>query len=281
MNAITWNTVLSQGTLFIGPLIAGFLVAGIGIGYAYLTNALLVLTGLVAVTAIKTSGAQEVAGRTASLRTIWEGVRFVRLQQVLLAAFVMDFGVMSVGFVRPIMPLLAKDVYGVDVTGLGVLNAAAAVGAVVGSAALLAVGDFRRKGVVVVLGFGGYAVSVMLLGLSPYFLTALLALAMLGFMDVVSLTAKQSLLQIVTPDAFRGRASSLSSMLSSLGNGTGAVEMGMLAAVVGAPSTLIISGLIGISIATATSLRWRMLWRWEARPVVEVDEPPTAENPSR
>jgi MFS family permease len=279
VNAITWNTILSQGTLFVGPLVAGFLIWAVGIEYAYLTNAAVVFMGIGAIAAIRTSGAQEVSGRKASLRTIWEGVQFVRFQQVLLAEFLMDFGVMAVGAVRPIMPILAKDVYEVGPLGLGVLNSAPAVGAIVGAAIMLAVGDFRRKGVVVVLGFGGYALSVMLLGLSSWFLTATVAfalglgaLAMLGFMDVVSLTAKQSLLQIVAPDAFRGRASSLSSILSNLGNGTGAVEMGNMAAIIGAQPTLFVSGLIGMCIATAISLRWPALWRWGAAPAAEVEE---------
>jgi MFS family permease len=264
LNAITWHSSLSQGTLFAGPLAAGFIAALLGIGWAYAANAIVLLVAMLAVFGIRASGTPEGPPRKVSARTILEGIQFVRMQEVLLAAMVMDLGVMSVGFLRPILPILALDVYHVGEIGLGVLGAAPAIGAVAGSLVLLVVGDFKRKGAVIVLAYASYALAMIMLGLTPWIGLALVALAITGFMDVVAFTVKQAMIQIIAPDQFRGRAASLSSILSVTGNATGAMEMGTLAAAFGAPGALLINSGLALSMTGIVSLRWRSLWRHES-----------------
>ena len=264
LNAITWHSSLSQGTLFAGPLAAGFIAALLGIGWAYAANAIVLLVAMLAVFGIRASGTPEGPPRKVSARTILEGIQLVRMQEVLLAAMVMDLGVMSVGFLRPILPILALDVYHVGEIGLGGLGAAPAIGAVAGSLVLLVVGDFKRKGAVIVLAYASYALAMIMLGLTPWIGLALVALAITGFMDVVAFTVKQAMIQIIAPDQFRGRAASLSSILSVTGNATGAMEMGTLAAAFGAPGALLINSGLALSMTGIVSLRWRSLWRHES-----------------
>jgi MFS family permease len=260
MNAITWHSALSQGTLFVGPLAAALL----GIGWAYAAISVVLIASLLAVFAIRASGVPEGPPRKASARTIVEGIQFVSMQEVLKAAMIMDFGVMSVGFLRPILPILALDVYGIGEVGLGLLGAAPAIGAVAASFTLLAVGDFKRKGVVIVLAYAGYALAMVLLGLTPWIGLALAALAVTGYMDVIAFTLKQTLIQIVAPDQFRGRAASLSSILSVTGNAAGAMEMGTLAAAFGAPGALLINSALALGMTGLVTLRWMGLWRHES-----------------
>ena len=264
LNAITWHSSLSQGTLLAGPISAGFLAAFLGIGWAYVAVALVLTAALVSVLGIRAPGVPEGPPRKVSARTILDGIRFVRMQEVLLAAMVMDFGVMSVGFLRPILPILALEVYDIGEVGLGVLGGAPAIGAVLGSLTLLIVGDFRRKGMVIVLAYASYALAMTVLGLTPWVALALVALAVTGFMDVVAFTVKQALIQIVAPDQFRGRAASLSSILSVTGNGTGAMEMGALAGAFGAPVALIINSGLALGMTGVITLRWMGLWRHES-----------------
>jgi MFS family permease len=264
LNAITWHSSLSQGTLLAGPLAAGFLAALLGIGWAYVAICVVLGAALVSVFFIKAPGLPEGPPRKVSARTIIEGIQFVRMQEVLLAAMVMDLGVMSVGFLRPILPILALDVFEIGTVGLGVLGAAPAVGAVAGSMTLLIVGDFRRKGRVIVLAYASYALAMIVLGLTPWVGLALVALAVTGYMDVMAFTVKQALIQIVAPDQFRGRAASLSSILSVTGNGTGAMEMGALAGAFGAPGALLINSALALSMTGVITLRWMGLWRHES-----------------
>ncbi len=264
LNAITWHSSLSQGTLLAGPLAAGFIASWLGIGWAFFANSLVLTGALLAVFAIRAPGTPEGPPRKVSAGVILEGIRFVRMQEVLKAAMVMDLGVMSVGFLRPILPILALEVFEVGRAGLGVLGAAPAIGAVAGSLTLLAVGDFKRKGAVIVLAYAGYAMAMIILGLTPWIGLALVALAITGYMDVIAFTAKQALIQIVSPDQYRGRAASLSSILSVTGNGAGAMEMGALSAAFGAPGALIINSALALSMTGAITLRWMGLWRHES-----------------
>ena len=127
------------------------------------------------------------------------------------------------------------------------------------------IGDPPRKGIMILLSYVAYTLGLIALGLSPWFLMALAVLALLGFMDVISFTARQALIQLVSPDRFRGRVGSLSTILSGLGNSTGSTEMGALAAVVGAPGALIINGFVGLGITAASGLKWMGLWRYDQR----------------
>ena len=262
VNAITWFGGLSQGTLFIGPLIAGFAAAAFGIGWAYMLNTVLMIVALVAIWFIRASGAPEGEARKVSAKLILEGISFVRMKEVLLAAFVLDFGVMSVGFVRPLLPILALDIYDVGETGLGIMNAATAVGAVTGTFVLLKMGNIERKGAVIVAAYAIYSVALAGLGLAPWFALALLALGLMGMMDVLAFTLKQSLIQIVAPDEYRGRSVSLSSIMSVLGNATGAVEMGAMTAAVGAPTALVINSAIALGVTGIVGSVWRGLPRY-------------------
>ena len=265
MNGITWFGALSQGTLFGGPLLAGVLIAVVDVGWAFVVNSAFLFFAIVATIAIRTSGEQIGEVRKVSLSAIREGARFLKTKEVLWGTFLMDFGVMSFGFFRPLMPLLAFEVYKVGDVGLGMLASAPAAGSILGTIILLRLGDPPRKGAMVVLSYVGYSLGLIVLGFSPWFLFALGALAFLGLMDIISFTARQALIQLVAPDQYRGRAGSFSSILAALGNSGGAAEMGGLAAIVGAPGAFIINGCIGMGITGVSGLKWKGIWRYDQR----------------
>lgn len=271
MNAITWFGALSQGTLFVGPMLAATLIAGVGVGSAFAVNAVILLGGTLATLGIRASGEQEGPPRKVSLGAIWEGARFLRTKEVLLSTYLLDFGVMSFGFFRPLMPVLAFDVYDAGEVGLGLLTAAPAIGSVLGSVALLAIGDPNRKGMVVIVAYLAYAFGLVALGLSPWFWLALGVLVFLGLMDVISFTVRQALIQLVAPDQYRGRAGSFSTILAGVGNSTGSAEMGALSGIVGAPVALVINGFIGVGITASAVLKWGALWRYDQRNEVAED----------
>ncbi len=265
MNAITWFGALSQGTLFGGPLAAGLLVSTAGVGWAFVVNSGLLFIAVVATVAIRASGKQEGEPRRVSFGAIWEGARYLKTREVLLGSYLMDFGVMSFGFFRPLMPVLAFEVYMVGDVGWGALSAAPAAGSILGTLLLLVVRDPQRKGVVIVLANAGYAAGLVALGLSPWFLMGFAMLTFLGLMDVVSFTTRQALIQLAAPDRFRGRVGSFSSILAGLGNSAGAAEIGALAMVTGAPIAFIINGCVGLGITAGSTLKWKGVWRYDQR----------------
>ena len=131
MNAVTLLSFPMQGTLLVGPVLAGSIVDVSGIGYAYLANGMLQVASLGALVLISTSGVPEgdSGRRRVSIAAIVDGLRFTWQQKIIFAGFLIDYTAMAFGFYRILLPVLAKDVYGIGATGLGVLNAAPAIGA--------------------------------------------------------------------------------------------------------------------------------------------------------
>ncbi len=177
-------------------------------------------------------------------------MEFIWVQRIILSLFLLDFGVMLVGFYRPILPVFASDIFRVGASGLGTLYAAPAVGSLLGSMVLLMAGDIKRKGASVVVAAVGFAVSLALLGLSQWFWMALIAVVVLGFTDAISVAMRRTVVQLLAPDAMLGRASSLITVFAQTTNALGALLAGVAAALLGAPTAVLLgSGLCLIMIA--------------------------------
>lgn len=250
MNAVTLSTMILQTSFLVGPAIGGVLIDQIGLAHTYLLSTILVVPAIMAILAIRTSGKPQGEKRRLGLRSIVEGVEFIWVQRIILSLFLLDFGVMLVGFYRPILPVFASDIFKVGASGLGTLYAAPAVGSLLGSIALLMAGDIKRKGASVVVAAVGFAVSLALLGLSQWFWMALLAVVVLGFTDAISVAMRRTVVQLLAPDAMLGRASSLITVFAQTTNALGALLAGAAAALLGAPKAVLLgSGLCLITIA--------------------------------
>lgn len=264
LNAITFYTSQNQVAHFVGPLLAGIFIDWVGVGPVYFLNGFFVVLSLVSLLAIKAEGIPEGANRRFSLRTILEGFQFVWRQQMLMALFLLDFGVIIVGYIRPLLPILAKDVFHVGASGLGILNAAPAVGSVLGSATILLAGEVQRKGVLVLTSTFLYALGLGFLGLSSWFWIAVVAVAVLGYTDIIGLTVRRTLTHLLAPDQLRGRASSISSIMAQTGNGLGAMEAGFVAALIGAPGTLLLGGALSAGVVLGIGLWCPQLWQYRS-----------------
>ncbi len=264
MNAITLNTALSEGAFFFGPIFAGFLLEWVSPGTTFLVNAFLFVPGMIALVAMRTSGAPESPRQGVSLRVVLEGAQFVWRERVLLPMFLMDFGVVIVGFYRPLLPILAADVFHVGPGALGVLFAAPAVGSVLGSSTLLLLGEVKRKGVLFLVSVLMYAASLALLGVSSWYWMALLAAGALGYTDSLSVVVRTTLTQTLAPDRLRGRAASYSNSFAILGNALGSMEAGFVAGAIGAGGTLLLGGAVAAGGVVAGGLKWRDVWRYRS-----------------
>ncbi|MCH8191949.1 MAG: MFS transporter [Chloroflexi bacterium] len=260
LNAITLNSLLNQTAFFIGPALTGLVVL-VGVDGTFFFNAALFVPGLLAIAMIRTSGAPEGERQGASLKMIVEGVRFISREKILLSMLAMDFGVVMVGFFRPLLTVLAKDVFGVGAVGLGFLNAAPAVGSVLASSTILIRGRIRRQGATFLTAVFLYSASLSLLGTAPWYGLGLLAAGLLGYTDSISVAVRQNLTQLVAPDAMRGRATGFSVMSASLGNAIGSMEAGFVAAIIGAAATLTFGGVAAMVFVLACGFGWKELWR--------------------
>jgi MFS family permease len=264
MNAVTLNTIIIQLSFLLGPAIGGILIDGVGLSTTYfITNAMLI-PAAIAILAMRTSGMPEGERRRVNLRSIFEGIEFIWIQRIILSLFLLDFGVTLVGFYRPILPILTADVFHTGASGLGLLYGAPSLGAIVGSMALLMMGDVRRKGILVVIAALIFAGSLALLGIAQWFWMAVGATLILGFADSVSVAIRRTVVQIMAPDGMLGRASSLITVFAQATNGFGAILAGVAAHYVGAPNALLLGSFLCFLMISAICIAIPQLWRYKS-----------------
>ena len=264
MNAMTLNTIIIQTSFLLGPAIGGVLIDQAGLVVAYFTTIGLLLPAGFAIFAMRTSGVPQGERRRVNLRSIFEGIEFIWIQRIILSLFLLDFGVTLVGFYRPILPIFAADVFQTGAAGLGVLYGAPSAGAILGSLAVLMVGDIERKGVMVVIAALIFAASLALLGVSQGFSMAVVATLILGFADSLSVAIRRTVVQLLAPDGMLGRASSLITIFAQATNGLGAILAGAAAQWIGAPNALLLGSALCFLMILAICSAIPQLWRYRS-----------------
>ena len=263
LNAVTLAILMMQGTQLTAPVIAGFMIDFYGVAGSYLVDAILPLPSVVAVLLIRASGQPQGALRRIGWRSLIEGVEFLWHTRIILSLFILDFFAVLFGFYRPILPIFADVVFNVGARGLGMLYAAPAIGALVGSGILLTFGNVERKGALSVIVTLLFAVSLGFLGLAKVYWIGLIAVGLLGFSDAISVAMRRTVVQILAPDDMRGRATSFLSVFAQTTNATGAVIAGAGAALLG-PSN---AALVGCVLCTLTVFAtcWAIPQLWSYR----------------
>jgi MFS family permease len=242
--AIALNQLSFQASSIVGPAIGGLVVATAGPTTAYLLDALTflgVIAGLLAISPLPPIGDIARPGISA----IFEGLRFAARRRVIMSTFVIDLNAMIFGMPAALFPVLALDVFRTGPAGLGLLAAAPAVGAFV--AALLSgwVSAVRRTGRAIVISVLVWGVAIVGFGLSTFsFGLALAFLALAGGADVISAVLRSSLVQLETPDALRGRVTSIHILAVSSGPQLGDIEAASVATVIGAQASVVSGGLL-------------------------------------
>ena len=264
MNAVTLNTMIIQTSFLLGPAIGGVLIDRTGLAPTYFWSAAMIVPALFAIPAVRRSGEPEGVRRTVNLRSIVEGVEFIWIQRIILSLFLLDFGVTLFGFYRPILPIFAADVFKTGASGLGALYAAPSAGSLIGSIALLMMGNIRRKGIAVVVAAILFGASLALLGLAQWFWLAVAIVIFLGIADSVSVAIRRTVVQLLAPDEMLGRASSLITVFAQATNGLGALLAGAAAQAIGVTNALLIGSSLCFVMIFATCCALPQLWRYRS-----------------
>ena len=255
-NAVSLNSSVSQAAHFIGPMIAGVSLEWMDIGNSYLFNALFYLPAAVSIVLIQTSGAPDGKKEPFSSGSFLGGLRFLFSEPIILAMVVLDFVVAGVGYYRPLLPVFAKDILFVGPAGFGILSSAPAVGGIIGTVLLLLIGDVEHKGLLALWSFLCYAVGVGLFAISTDFWLSTILLGILGLVNSLQAVMRQTTFHLLTPDQLRGRAFAVFNMFSQGANSVGATQVGFLAALLGAPGSLLFGCAVG---ALLTLSCWIMM----------------------
>ncbi len=234
-SAMTLRSIAGQGAQVVGPAIGGVLY-GVSPSAVYLVAAGW-LRGRAARGARHRPGParreRREPRRPPDLESLLEGLRFVGRTQILLGAILLDLLAVLFGGAVALLPIFASHILHVGATGLGVLRAAPAVGALVGAALITrrpirAAPDGCCSRVVL-----AYGACMVVFGLSRTFVLSLLALGVSGLVDLVSMNIRSTTVALATPDRLRGRVNAVEMVFISASNQLGAFESGLAASLVG------------------------------------------------
>jgi MFS family permease len=270
--------VLFQVGTVVGPAIAGLLLAGAGVKFVYWLD----VAGLGAATlAVFLLAPQRPAPGASThppgLRSIVEGLSFVRGRQEIQGAYLLDISAMVFGMPRALFPALATTAFGGGARTLGFLYAAPGAGALIGALTTGWVGRVQRQGravIIAVLVWGG---AITCFGLVHSLPLALLLLAVAGCADVISAVFRSTIIQLAVPDAFRGRLMGLQVAVVTGGPRIGDVESGAVAAAFG-DTTSVVSG--GLACIVGALLLARALPGFRHQRARAADEPAPGATPA-
>ena len=264
LNAVTMATLMMQSTQLFAPVIAGFMIDFFGVAASYFTDAALLLPSVASVLLIRASGQPQGQRRRIAWRSLIEGFEFLWHTRIILSLFILDFFAVLFGFYRPILPIFADTIYNVGARGLGMLYAAPAIGALVGSAFVLAAGRIERQGALSIIATLACALSLGFLGMAPWFWLGLIALGCLGISDAISVAIRRTVVQVLAPDDMRGRATSFLTVFAQTTNALGAVIAGAGAALLGAPNAALVGCLLCTLTIIATCWAIPQLWHYRS-----------------
>jgi MFS family permease len=257
-NAMALRSIASQTGQVIGPAVGG-LVYGLSPVVVYLTAAGCCGLATVSVLAMRPAPAADAAqsegptGQAATANSVLEGLRFVGRTQVLLGAILLDLLAVLFGGAVALLPVFARSILHVGATGLGVLRAAPAVGALLGAAFITRHPIRGRAGRTLLIVVGLYGACMIVFGLSRTFVLSLAALGVSGFVDLYSMNIRMTTVALASPDRLRGRVNAVEMVFISASNQLGAFESGLAAYLVGAVPAVVGGGVMTILIAVSWS----------------------------
>ena len=244
-NAVALNSSVSQGSHFIGPMLGGLSLAWMSTGNAYLFNALFYVPAAIAVVLLKVPEVDKTTREKFSMASFLGGVKFLFSEPIIFTLVMLDFIVVGFGYYRPLLPIFAKDILFVGPAGFGMLSSAPAIGGVLGTFALLAIGDVKSKGLLALWSFLLYAAALGVFAISTNFALSLSLLGAMGLANSLQAVMRQTSFHLLTPDHLRGRAFSVFNMFSQGANAVGGAEVGFMAALLGAPGSLLFGCAVG------------------------------------
>jgi len=254
-NAIALNSLLWKGTILLGPSFAGIAISTVGTDGAFYANGLsfLAVVSALKMMHISSSGGVRTGGFLKDLR---RGLFYLRSQRIILAIMVMESFSSLFGLDSAMLTIFARDILHAGATGLGFLQSSRGLGAVLGSGLLVAIGNKRAQGKILLYAAVVYGLSFALFGLSQQLLLSLLLIFLAGAADTIWGAVRSSILQLKTPDQLQGRVMGVFGLCSRGLSPLGQVETGLLVPLVGAREATFLGGLIVLCVSLLTA--WRV-----------------------
>lgn len=256
--ALAMSTAATQIAIIGGPALAG-LIFVISATAVYVSAAAMFLFSCLIMFTMQR--VHRVAMTTRSSNSPWAGLHFIFRQPVVLGAISLDLFAVLLGGATALLPIFAKDILHVNATGLGLLQASPAGGALAMTFVLARYPLSSGVGLRLFLSVAVYGIGTIVFALSTSFWLSMVSLAILGAADCVSVVIRQALVQLETPDDMRGRVSAVNSVFIGASNQLGEFESGVVAAWLGASASVAVGGVGTLVVVVGWIWLFPELWR--------------------
>lgn len=265
------NSTMHEVAAAVGPALAGLLIARYSLSFTYAAEAFAFVAAAVTLAWVGPLR-PEGGGRAVSVSSITEGLSYLRGQPLLKSGFLIDLNAMIFGMPQALFPAMGTETFGGDASTVGLLYAAPGVGALIAALTSGWVGSVSRRGRVVVISVVIWGVAITVFGLISFLPVALALLAVAGGADVLSAVFRNTILQLVVPDALRGRLSSVHTAVVGGGPRLGDLEAGAVATLTSVRFSVVSGGIACVIGALAIARFMPQLWNYR-------DEVPPADLP--
>ncbi len=241
--AVTVHSAVQNFALMTGPVITGFLIEARGVWAPYALNTVLLVVsfGFLYLSRPRYGSGER---RAVSVQAIREGLSFVRRERVVLGSMTLDLFAVLFGGAVALLPVYATDILGVGPRGYGLLSSGLEIGAAIMAVILILAPPFKKTGQALLIAVGVFGAATIVFGLSRSFYLSLAAYMVAGMADYVSVVARNTAIQLSTPDHIRGRVSSVSMVFIGASNQLGLAESGFVASLT-SPTFSVVSGGVG------------------------------------
>jgi MFS family permease len=250
-NAVTLNTSAFLFASVTGHATAGFLIAHTSYLFSFSMVGVYVVISLLFLLTLSPKQIMA-AGEKKTWESIKDGLRFVYRTREVLGAITLDLFAVLFGGAVAMIPVYARDILQVGPQAFGWLNAAEDIGSITMILIMTLFPLRRRQGLILFYAVAGFGACIILFGISRWYLLSFFALLGSGLLDGISVVVRGTILQLKTPDALRGRVSSVNSMFINSSNELGQFESGIMARLLGIIPSVVFGGCMTIGVVIFT-----------------------------
>jgi MFS family permease len=263
-NAIALNSLLWKGAALIGPSLGGIAISVLGTSGAFYANAASFLVVVIALIMMRSSTARA-EKRHDFFGEVKDGFTYMVSKPIILGIMVMEAVSSVFGLDNAMLTIFARDVFQVGAHGFGFLQSSRGLGAVIGSSLFIGMGRQPAQGNILMIAAILYGLCFAVFGVAPSFVLAVILLAMVGATDAIWSAARGTILQLTTPERFRGRVMGVFQLSNRGLHPLGQTETGLMVPLIGARETTVVGGLL-VS-AVTLMIAWRIpniaRFRWD------------------
>lgn len=265
-NAYSMNSIASKVGGILGPAISGVVIAYLGLQWAYWLNAisfLAVIAALILMGEIPTAIVKRPFSVKGTLRDIREGIEFIKDSPIILSVMILDFFGTFFSSANTLLPFVARDILHVGPIQYGWLSASQSIGTMIMGLYLSQKTKLSRQGMLLSVSVVGFGLATLVFGISTSFWLTMLALILIGAFDGLSTIIRNTVRQLLTPDAMRGRMMSITQIFFKGGPQLGEMESGLVAQILGVPFAIISGGVGCVLAASIVVKKFPQLWKYD------------------